>query len=148
MANNPLIDQGTLNRVRCSIIVASYPNLNITSGYMSKQSLARISFDGNFNEQIPTATGVVNSPEPYAMGSVAVNLLRTTALAAAWRAQWENTTIIGSITIYSDTAAFPAFTLRSSAIQHFDPNAFDGNDPASALMLRGVYDINTTLWSF
>lgn len=60
MATNPLIAQGTLNRVRCSIVVPAYPNLNITSSYMGK-NLATIEFEGEAVPQIPTATGVVDS---------------------------------------------------------------------------------------
>lgn len=82
---NPQVPQGTLNRVRCSIIVPSYPALNITASYMSK-SFATINFSGSFTELIPTATGGVASPEPYVMATVSVGLLRTQALSASWLA--------------------------------------------------------------
>lgn len=146
MATNPLIPQGTLNRVRCSIIVPNYPGLNITAPYMGR-NFATISFDGDFTKLIGTGTGAVVSPEPYVEASIVVGILRTQALAASWRSQWEDTGNIGSVDVHSDTAAFPKFTISTAVIQHFDPNAFDGEDPVSRLTLRGIYYINNALWN-
>lgn len=145
MANPPNVLQGPLNRVRCSVVVTSIPGLNITSSYMGKQ-FARIEFEGDFVQQVETATGVVNSPEPYVMGTITVGLLRPQALASSWLAQAQSTGILGDVTIYSDTSAFPAITLSSTAIRHIDPGAFDGTDPVVRLTLRGVFALNNSLW--
>ncbi|WP_455387443.1 hypothetical protein [Petrachloros mirabilis] len=146
MATNPLIQQGTLNRVRCSIIVPNYAGLNITSPYMGR-NFATLSFDGDFTQLIGTATGAVTSPEPYVMATISVGILRTQALATSWRSQWETNGSIGPVSIHSDTAAFAAIDLDTVVIKHFDPNAFDGNDPVSHLTLSGVYYINSDLWN-
>ena len=146
MATNPLVAQGTLNRVRCSVIVPNYSNLNITSPYMGK-SFASIDFEGAFDEQIETATGVVTSPEPYVMATVTVGLLRTQSLALAWLTQAQTISDLGTITIHSDTSAWPAITIGSAVIRSLEPGAYDGMDPVARITLRGVYDINNNLWN-
>ncbi len=143
----PIVPQGTLNRVRCSVIVPNTPALNITAQYMGK-SFASISFEGDFTKLIPTGTGGVPSPEPYVMASISVGILRTQPLASSWRSQWESNGALGGLTIHSDTAAFDAFPLSDCVIQHFDPNAFDGEDPVSRLTLMGIYYINNDMWNF
>lgn len=146
MANNQIIQQGTLNKIRGSVIVSNYPTLNITAPYMGRNFLT-IAFDGDFTKLIGTGTGAVTSPEPYVEASITVGILRTQSLATLWREQWEATGVIGSVDVHSDTAAFSKITLDNCVIQHFDPNAFDGEDPVSRLMLRGIYYINVDLWN-
>ena len=146
MASNPLIAQGTLNRVRCSIVVPSYPSLSITSPYMGS-SFASLDFSGPFSMLIPTGTGAVNSPEPYVEGTISVGLLRTQSLALSWLTQAQTLSDLGAVTIHSDTAAFPAATIYTTVIQELNPGAFDGRDPVVRLVLRGIYYANNDLWS-
>jgi len=144
---NPYLNAGPLNRVRCSVVIADFPTLNITSQYMGK-SFAHIEFEGDFNQQIETATGVVNSPEPYVMATITVGLLRSQALAANWLAQAQDTSVLGDVTIHSDTSAFPAITLNDTGIRMISPGAYDGTDPVVRVTLRGSFNVNSALWSF
>lgn len=146
MATNPLIQQGTLNRVRCSVVVPNYSGLNITSSYMG-QAFATISFAEPFSELIPTATGAVTSPEPYVIATIGVDLLRTQALALSWLAQAGTQSDLGPVTIHSDTAAFPEITIDNAVIQSIEPGAYDGKNPVVRLSIKGVYYINNNLWS-
>jgi hypothetical protein len=144
--SNPYLNAGPLNRVRCSIVLAAFPALNVTSQYMGKQ-FARIEFEGDFTTQIETGTGVVNSPEPYVMATISCGLLRSQALAASWLSQVQSGTILGDVTIYSDTSAFPAITLNDTSVRMLAPGAYDGTDPVVGLTLRGTFNINSSLWS-
>ena len=146
MATPPFVPQGTLNRLRCSIVVPGFPQLNITSPFMGK-SFASISFQGPFVTPIKTGTGVVTSPEPYVMATVTVGLLRTQALASNWMIQAQLLGVLGPVTIYSDTAAFPALTIFDTSINDLEPGAYDGNDPVVRLQLNGVFYVNSALWS-
>ncbi|NDU91246.1 MAG: hypothetical protein G3I10_01270 [Ferrovum sp.] len=146
MATNPLVSQGTLNRVRCSVVVPAFSSLNITSSFMGK-SFATIEFEEPFAEQIKTGTGVVISPEPYVMAKVTVGLLRTQSLASAWLTQAQSASTLGDLYIHSDTSAFPAIYLAQTIIQDLNPGAYDGTDPVSKLILRGVYYVNNDLWN-
>jgi hypothetical protein len=145
--SNPYLVAGPLNRVRCHVVVAATPTLNVTPQQMGK-SFARIEFEGDFNQQIETATGVVNSPEPYVMATITVGLLRSQTLAASWLTQAQNTTILGDVTIYSDTSAFPPITLNDAGLRSLEPGAYDGTDPVVRLTIRGTFNINSALWSF
>ena len=143
---NPLVSQGTLNKVRASVIVPGTPSLNITAAYMSK-NFVTVSLDGDFTKLLGTGTGAVTSPEPYVEATIVVGLLRTQALATTWRTQWESLGAIGDVSIFPDTSAFGEFDFHNCVIQHFDPNAWDGEDPVSRLTLRGIYNINESMWS-
>lgn len=146
MAANPMIIQGTLNRVLASVIVPSIPTLNITSSNMGKNLLS-MEFDEDFTAQIGTATGVVNSPAPYVMSTVNISLLRSQSLSDSWIAQAISTAIIGQIIIVSDTSTFSKKTLNNTSIIKATPGRMDGTDPIVELHLRGVFYLNNNLWS-
>ena len=142
---NPLAFQGNLNRVLTHVVIPSFPQLTVIASSMAKAMLTT-SFDGNFTDQIGTATGVVNSPEPYVMGQVVVSLLRSQPLAALWLAQLKIYSVIGSVSVYSDATTFPEIDLVNCSVMGFDPNAFDGQDPAVKVTIRGTYFVNNALW--
>lgn len=144
---NPLIQQGTLNKVRASVIVPGTSSLNITAAYMGR-NFVTVSLDGDFTKLIGTGTGAVVSPEPYVEATITVGILRTQPLATSWRNQWESQGAIGDVSVFPDTTGFGEFDFHNCVIQHFDPNAWDGEDPVSRLMLKGIYNINASMWSF
>ncbi|WP_175952878.1 hypothetical protein [Burkholderia sp. BCC0405] len=146
MANPPLIAPGPLNRILTSIVVSSFPTLNVTAPYMGK-SFARVEFEGDFVHQIETGTSVVNSPEPYVMATITVGLLRSQALAQSWMAQAQTTGILGDVTGYPDTTAFSPVAISQAAIRSIDPGAWDGTDPIVRLVIRGVFNLNSNLWN-
>jgi hypothetical protein len=146
MASNPLVPQGTLNRVRTSVVVPAYTNLNVSAPYMGKQ-MARLNFEGNFSDLIGTATGAVESDEPYVFATLAISLLRTQALASAWLSQVQAGSGVGDITSYSDSSAFDAITLNNCVVQSIDPGAWDGTDPVVRVTLRGTFIVNNNLWN-
>lgn len=146
MATIPLIQQGTLNRVRTSVVIPSYTNLSITSSYMGK-NFAHLQPEGPLVDQVETATGIVNSPVPYVMMKCVVDILRTQSLAEAWLQQIQVNSVIGEVITHADTSAFSAITINNASVVEFDPGAFDGKDPVFRLTLRGVFYSNNTLWN-
>ena len=146
MATNPLVPQGTLNRVRTAVILPNFTNLNVTAPYMGK-SMARVNFEGNFADLIGTATGAVTSPEPYVFATLSVSLLRTQALANQWIAQLKKYSSVGLVKTYGDSAAFDAIELDQCVVTTVDPGAFDGSDPVARFVLKGVFYINSDLWN-
>lgn len=142
---NPLIDQGSLNKVLTHIIVPENPQLTVTASYMAK-SQAVLTFDGPFTEQIGTATGIVNSPQPYVMAQVVISLLRSQAVSGLWIAQTQASAEIGPVTVYPDSDAFPPITLADCSIIEVDPGAFDGADPTTKVTVKGVFYTNAALW--
>lgn len=143
---NPLTQQGLLNRVLTSVVVTSFPQLSVTAPYMAK-SLAQIDFDEDGVDQIGTATGIVNSPMPYVMSTVQINLLRSQSVAKAYLAQWQTNAILGSVTVYPDSTVFPSITLANCSLLRPSPGPYDGQDPTVKITIKGVYYINTALWA-
>ena len=148
MANlgNPLTSQGLLNRVLTNVVVTSFPQLSVTAPFMSK-SLAQLTFDAPAVDQIGTATGVVNSPVPYVMAQIVVNVLRSQAVAALYYAQWQLNAVVGSVTAYPDSTTLGPFVLANCSILDVDPGAFDGQDPTTKVTMKGVYYVNADLWA-
>jgi hypothetical protein len=147
MATNPLIAQGVLNRLRASVVCPNFGNLNITASYMGK-NMVTVAFEGDFVVQQQTATGVVNSPEPYIPVTVTVALLRTQKLASDWFTQSLTNSSIGDVTVHSDTSAFPQIALSTMVIRRIDPGPFNGSGPDVNLTLGGIMYANNNLWAF
>ncbi len=143
---NPMVAQGTLNRLKASVTFPSLSGLNITSPYMSKHFVT-VSFDGDFDNLIETATGGVTSPEPYVMATVSVGILRTQALASQWLAQAQAISDIGEMSVFSDTAAFPEIDLHNAILKHLDTGTYDGTDPVVKLTFKGIFYANNNLWT-
>jgi hypothetical protein len=143
---NPLIQQGTLNRIRASITFSSFTSLNISSSNMGK-SFCSVSFDDPFTDQIGTATGIVNSPAPWVFSTVSVSVLKTQALGSAILTQIGLNTALGTTNVYPDSAAFPTIQVSNASIIGFNPAAYDGTDPTISVTIRGVYYPNSNLWA-
>ena len=146
--SNPFTPQGTLNRLRASIIWDDFPQLNVTPSFLGK---AGISFapESDFTTEIETMTGIVQSPEPYVMGSVTINLLRTQALADAYKAQAEQNTVFGNCTVRPDVGpgGLSPYQLYNMAYKSLRELSFAGSDPGYVVVLRGYYPVNAGLWN-
>lgn len=145
--SHPLVDQGTLNRIRSSVVVPNYTNLNANAENMG-QNFVSVSLNGDLAQLIKTATGGVPSPEPYVEASITVDLLRTQSLSADWLNQAKSDSSIGEIVVHPDSKAFPKMEFHTGVIQHIDPGAFDGQDPVVKVSLSGIFYLNDSLWSF
>lgn len=143
---NPQVVQGTLNRLLASVVYADYQNLNVTSSYLAREAIS-LSFDGDTSLLLGTMTGAVTSPEPYIFGTVTIHLLRTQNLGNAYKTQIETNTTLGSVTIYPDSTALSAFQLNNCVLMSIQETAFDGQQAGLIVRVRGVYAINSALFS-
>ena len=89
MAGNPLIQQGTLNRLRGSVVYANDATLNVTAPYLAREAIS-IAFEGDAGMLIPTLTGGVTSPEPYQLATITIHLVKSQALANVYKSQIES----------------------------------------------------------
>jgi hypothetical protein len=143
---NPLTVQGTLNRLRGSVVYAIAPDLNVTSSYLAREAIS-ISFDGDTSQLIGTLTGAVTSPEPYTYGTVTIHLLRSQHLADQYKRRIETNTTMGRVTIHGDSNALGNFTLNNCVLMSLQELAFDGNQATFIVRLRGIYNINDALFA-
>lgn len=142
---NPLITQGTLNRLRASVVVPSAPTLNITASYLGKEGI-RIAFDGNAVTFINTMVGAVTSPEPYQMVTITLHLIKTQGLASVYKKQWETNAQIGNITVRPDTSSLPPFGIQNCAIENVPDLDFSGASADFPVTIRGYYTVNSDLY--
>jgi hypothetical protein len=142
---NPLVAQGTLNKVRGSLVIPSFPALNITAPYLSKEGI-RLSLQGESTLYLPTMTGAVTSQEPYMMAEVVVHMLKTQGLASQYKAQMESSALLGDISIRPDSTALGVYQIVNCAISGIQPLDFAGENAVFAVMIKGYYLCNATLF--
>ncbi|MDE2105749.1 MAG: hypothetical protein KGL39_51470 [Patescibacteria group bacterium] len=146
MAGNPLIDQGVLNRLRGSVVLTDHPELNITASFLGEEAI-RLALEGEPTTRIPTLTGIVQSPEPYQLCNVTVNLLKTQSLADAYKKQYELSTLLGNITVRPDSSALSPYSLINCSLGPVRELSFNGRDPGFVVSMGGYYLINSSLWN-
>lgn len=146
MAANPLIAQGTLNRIRGSVVVAAISALNVTAPFLGKEGIS-LALEGESTTFIQTMTGAVTSGEPYMMTSVTIALLKTQGLAAQYKAQMENLSTIGDITVYPDSSSLPSYAIINCAIESVREMKFNGEDAGFMVTIKGYYIVNNSLFN-
>lgn len=145
MATNPLIAQGTLNRLIGAVHVNGIPALNITAPYLGREGIS-LALEGDATQFINTMTGMVTSPEPYMPATVTVHLLKTQGLSLAWKTQLVVNALIGSITVFPDATPLLPFDFWNCGIRHVDPVRINGEDAGFVLSIYGTYYVNRQLW--
>ena len=145
-STNPLISQGTLNRLRASVVVNDFPTLNVTAGYLGEEGIS-MALEGDTTTFIPTLTGAVTSPEPYQKVTVTVHLLKTQGLAGQYKSQMEALATIGNIVVRPDSAALPAYDFTNCAIQGVEPLRLNGKDAGFVVRIGGYYQVNQDLYN-
>lgn len=142
---NPVIPVGGLNRVRASIKFTDHPELNVSASYLAKEGVELV-FQGNMTDFLPAMTGAVQSPQPYLIMQAKVHLLRSQALGAQYKAQWEANTAVGDAKVYSDSSTFGDFEVMNTAITNVQDMSFAGGEPGVAITITGTYYINSEMW--
>lgn len=143
---NPRIPQGVINRVRASIDFPDYPALRISASFLTPEG---ITLDiGPLGEPIPAMTGVVSSPQPYAMVTMTAYLQRSQALAQLFRDQIEKNTYLNTAKLYSDTSTLGDFTLNDVQIINLGSIPMNGKNADFPLSFTGTWYINEDMWNF
>lgn len=146
MAGNPLVDQGTLNRIIASVSWNNFTALNVTAPFLNKAAI-RLALDGESTLFLPTLTGAVTSPEPYMMITLTINLLKTQGLSAQYKAQMELNSKIGDGVVRPDSTTLPPYDIVNCAIQTVREQDYGGGDAGWAVTCRGYYQINSSLFN-
>jgi len=142
---NPMPQPGTINLALTSVSIPSFLSLNLTPSVMGK-AMARLTFEGEMTRHLPVALGVVTSPQFYVMATLAVDINKAMNIAALYKAQWESNTLLGAVTVRSDSSTFPAFDLTQVAIVNPEGMDFNGDKADITITLRGQYNVNSSLF--
>lgn len=142
---NPLIAQGTLSRIRGSIVWNNFSALNITAPYLSKEGI-RLSLQGDTTKYLPTMTGAVTSQEPYMMCEVTAVLLKSQALGNAYKNQMETNSLLGDGTIRPDAVTLGPYAIINCSIKTVHELDFSGQAPGFTIVFGGYYLVNSSLF--
>lgn len=144
---NPLIAQGVLNRLKASVVIPGFPQLNVTAPYLGQEGI-RMALEGDATGRLPQMTGVVNSPEPYMMCTIQIPLLKTQNLSDLFKQQMENDSQLGDFQIRPDVATgLGIYSLTNGAIMSVGELDFGGRSAVFGVSLSAVYLINSNLWN-
>lgn len=138
--------QGTLNRLRGAISFTDHPELNITPGFLGKEMIS-ITPQGDATHIIPTATGVVTSPEPYQVMEFSAHVLRTNGLGDRFKKRIEELSTLGDATIRSDSSSFSDYNVTNVSVKSVDAIKMNGEDAGWMIHFSGAYLINGSLYS-
>lgn len=140
------VNQGTINRLRATISFTDHPELNITPAFMGKDMIT-ITPQGDITHIIPTATGIVTSPEPYQVFEFSAHVLRTNALGDRFKKQWEKISTLGNAVIRSDSSVFSDYQVTNVSIKSVDAIKQNGEDAGVVIHFTGAYQVNGDLYA-
>lgn len=146
MAINPLVPQGSLNRLRASVFLIDNPALNISVPYLGRAGI-RMAFEGEASGYPTTMTGAVPSPAPFQLCNVTIALLKTQGLSNSYKNQFEFNTSIGDVSIQGDSVTLDDYNLSNCILGAVDGLDFSGEAPEFVVTLKGVYYINSSLFT-
>ncbi len=140
------VTQGTLNRLRATISFTDHPELNITPSFLGRD-MVTVAPQGDVTHIIPTATGLVTSPEPYQIVEISAHILRTNGLGDRYKKQLENLSTIGNCTVRFDVVGFSDMPLTNASIKSVDAIKADGTEAGWVIHIQAAYIINQALYS-
>lgn len=143
---NPNVPQGTLNRIRASITIPDFPSLNITASFLGRRGISVVR-NGPLTTSLNTMTGAVQSPEPYQPVRVTAELIKSQALAAAWQAQEQLSTLLGDITVRPDATPLTPYPYTNCSLENVEELSFNGETSAYVINITGYYLVNSSLWT-
>jgi hypothetical protein len=133
---------GVLNRLRASVTFNSFPQLNVTSGFLTTEGI-RLALEGNATDLLPAMVSLVSSPAPYLSASLTMSLVRSSSIAQLFKLQIEDATLMGLVTIWPDTDVLTPFVLNNVALESVREMAMAGMEAAMVVTARGYYNVNT-----
>lgn len=144
---NPLISQGSLNRLQASVVWGDFPQLNVSPSYLGKEGI-RLALEGESTVFLPTMTGAVTSPEPYMMIGLSINLLKTQFLSNLYKSQMELDARIGDGTVRPDVGpgGLSPYSIVNCAIESVRELNFSGEDAGYIVTVKGYYLVNSSLF--
>jgi hypothetical protein len=142
---NPLVAQGSLNKVRASVTWPSFPQLNVTAPYLSKEGI-RLTLQGESVLYLPTMTGAVTSQEPYMMIEMTIHLIKPQSLANLYKQQMETSSLLNDGSVRPDAVALGIYQITNCAIKSVRELDFSGEHAVFAVNIGGYYLVNSNLF--
>lgn len=142
----PLIAQGTLNRLRGSVVFAEAQDLNITAPFLGPEGI-NLTPEGEISDTLPTMTGSVPSPVPYQFMTVEVELLKTQTFSDRFKRRIEVNSFVGPMVVRPDAKTLSNYLIFNASIVAAGPGRLNGTSAAFVVAIRGYYLINASLYA-
>lgn len=146
MAGNPLIAQGTLSRIRASVLFNSFPQLNVTAPFLGEEGIS-LRLNGPSTTRINTMTGTVTSLEPYIPTVLTIGLLKTQFLSDLFKQQMETLSTIGDCVVRPDSRVLSPYPLYNCSIDDVNELSFNGKSAGWIVTVGGYYLVNSAAWN-
>lgn len=143
---SPQTAQGVLNRLRGSITFPLFPSLNITASFLGDEGI-NLTPGGDTADILPTMTGTVQSPAPYQMYTVEVQLLKTQSFSDLFKRKIELDTNVGNFVVRPDASTLSNYTIQNGVITNAGPGRLNGRDVGYRVTLVGYYLVNASLYT-
>lgn len=143
---NPLADLGVLNRLRASVLIPAFPQLNVTASFLGEEGIA-LRLNGPVTTRIQAMTGSVPSPEPFVPTTVTINLLKSQFLSSLYKGQMEANSLIGDLTVRPDARTLTPYFLSNCSIDEVAELMFNGKLAGYAVSIGGNWNVNNELWN-
>ena len=143
---NPLVALGVLNRMKGSVVIPAFPQLNITAPFLTREAV-RLAIEGDLAQMLPQLAGMVISQEVYLTATLLIGLVKTTPLVALYKAQMESNSTLGDVTFRSDATNIPPYTFNNCALEGFDGLDASGTNAAFPIRIKGTYYVNSNLFN-
>lgn len=143
---SPLNPLGTLNRLRGSVTFPLFPQLNITAPFLGDEGI-NMTPGGDTADVIGTMTGTVQSPAPYQMYTVEVQLLKSQSFSDIFKRKIETDTDVGTFVVRPDAPTLSNYTIQNGVIINAGPGRLNGRDVGYRVTLSGFYLINASLYT-
>ena len=137
--------QGTLNRLRASVIFPLFGVLSVTSSFLGKRGIS-VTFTGKSTVFLDTMTGRVTSPEPYLAVTMTMHLIKSQYLANLYKNQQELLTLLGDCVVRPDAATLQPYFFLNAAIEGTGNLDFSGADADFPVEIGGTYQVNSALY--
>jgi hypothetical protein len=156
-AGNLNVPQGVLNRVAALVTFDSGPLFPITPYLLGREGI-RLTLEGNATDYFPTMTGAVPSPAPFQIATLTIALLKSQPQSDQVKAQFENNTLLGQITITPDVSAVAnafvnggnvlgKYTILNCVLESVNAMSFAGEEPTWVVTIKGYYEVNAFMFN-
>lgn len=145
MAGNPLIKLGSLSRLRGSLTISDYPELNVTAPFLGRAGLS-MAINGDLTQMLPQMVGMVQSQEVYLPVRITVPLVKTMQLANLYKRKWESDSNLGDCTFRGDATNLDAFDFVNCSIENLEGYDAGGTSGSVTIIIAGTYYVNNNLW--
>ena len=143
---NPLLNLGSISRLRGSLTFPAFPQLNITAPYLGREGI-RLALEGDSTQMLAQMVGMVQSQEVYLPASISIALVKTVSLANLFKQKWESDSNLGDCTFRSDASQLDPFDFSNCAIEGIPGLDASGTTAMFDIRIKGTYYVNSNLFN-